>query len=113
MVGDDRFERIGSDEWKTAVRPERAEAAPKQDQAREEILIFLADGQWQPITAIRAAMKHEGIGESNTKAALRTLVVEGAVEMRQEARNKAFYRLKPEDDDKIIRMPYADEKDWK
>ena len=101
MAGNDRFERVSYDEWKTSTKPERdaAETAlpSKLETAKEAVLEFLRNGKSYKTDDIILALKKQDIGEGNVRAALRKLKDKEIKE--EKAGRETFYQITPMIDD--------------
>ncbi len=89
MAGEDRFVRTKIENWRGAARSGEG-AVPKMEQAKEEILRMLEDGNWHDRKSLIEAMKEAGIGERNASEALKSLTDAKGVCQRQKAKGKAF-----------------------
>jgi energy-coupling factor transporter ATP-binding protein EcfA2 len=108
-IGNDQFERRGFEDWKSAGSvwtPGSGAKPSKREAAEEEIYQTLLGGGWQPGDGLIAAVKREGIGERNIRAALAKLERDGTIEKgRMGNGNTLSYRLKPQGDNDTPPVP--------
>jgi hypothetical protein len=90
MLGDDRFERVGFEDWRAMGG--QAKGPSKVDLCAEEIRHLFMDGEDHRRPAIVEAMKEEGFGEATVDQALALLEDQPGIQRRHGERNVSIYR---------------------
>jgi len=102
MAGEDRFDRVGFDDWK-GFKPSPTETAvEKVSFAKDAIQVYMADDHERSTAQIIDAMKEEGFGIGSVRTALRNLTDIGWL-LERKAGRVVFYRQMINDDDETPR----------